>query len=71
MIDEMNFKCSETGKEFRIANWKSKIENGKPAYYESRHGWYPLKNPENGALLEKIEPAQINMTSVKTDTASR
>jgi hypothetical protein len=64
-----NFKCVETGKEFYIANWKSKIENGSPCYYERSPGWNPLRNPENGALLEKIEPAELNMTTVHTETA--
>lgn len=69
MNEDFNFKCRETGTEFRISNWKSKIENGVPKYYERRPGWHPLVNPNTGALLEKIDPPKINMTSIHTETA--
>lgn len=70
-ISPSNFKCPVSGKEFFISDWKSKMENGQMAYYERRSGWYPLVNPENGTLLAKIEPKEVHITSVKTDTASR
>lgn len=68
MHTESNFKCSKTGKTFHITHWKSKIVNGTPKYYERKPGWYELVNPENGAILEKIDPPTINMTSIHTDT---
>lgn len=64
-----NFKCPATGKLFSISNWKSKIVNGELAYFERQPGWIPLINKENGMKLVKIEPEEIHMTSVQTDTA--
>lgn len=68
-----NFICPVTGKEFFIDTWKSKInsQTKQIEYFQTGNGWRTLVNPENGVPLVKSEEAQIQMTSVKTETASR
>jgi hypothetical protein len=69
----ISFKCSETGKEFLIDRYKSKVNTvtKQVEYFESKPGWTLLTNPENGASLVKSDAVQIQMTSIKTETASR
>ena len=69
----ISFKCSETGKEFLIDRYKSKVNTvtKQVEYFESKPGWTLLMNPENGAPLVKSDTIQIQMTSIKTETASR
>lgn len=69
----ISFKCTQTGKEFLIDRYKAKVNTltGKVEYFESKPGWTLLVNPETGAPLIKSDTIEIQMTSVKTDTASR
>lgn len=71
MNKEMNFRCTVTGKEFLIDQYKAKVNTitGQLEYFQSGPGWRHLKNPETGGCtLEKIVPSEINMTSVHTET---
>ena len=72
-MDKAVFICSQTGEEFFIDTWKSKVNSltKEVEYFQSGYGWRPLVNPKNGAKLIKSDHAQIQMTSVKTETASR
>lgn len=71
MSKEMNFRCPETGNAFLIDHYKSKVNTitRELEYFQSGPGWRPLVNPESGALLEKIVPSEINMTTIHTETA--
>lgn len=64
-----NFKCSKTGREFFIPKYRSKIVNGELQHFDDK--WNRLVNDFNGEPLDKITPDEIQLTSIKTDTASR
>jgi len=70
---DANFVCPKTGEEFRIDTWKAKINTvtKEVEYFYPGPAWKPIINPKNGERLVKSEMTQIQMTSVKTDTASR
>lgn len=72
-MDKAVFICSETGEQVFVETWKSKVNSltKEVEYFESGYGWRPLVNPKTGAKLIKSEHTQIQMTSVKTETASR
>lgn len=69
----ISFKCTQTGKEFLIDRYKAKVNTstGQVEYFEPKPGWTPLVNPETGTPLVKSDDIQIQMTSIKTETASR
>lgn len=73
MNNNMNFVCPKTGEGFKIDTWKAKVNTitRELEYFEPGPGWHPIVNPKNGERLIKSELAQIQMTSVKTETASR
>ncbi len=72
-MNKSTFVCPETGEEFYFETWKAKINSATKQieYFQPGNGWKLLVNPKNNVPLVKSEAAQIQMTSVKTDTASR
>jgi len=68
-----NFICPITNELFYVESWKAKLNSKTKQieYFQTGPGWKVLTNPKNGAALIKSDEAQIHMTSVKTETASR